>query len=182
MSIDITMKKNFRPGMLVEIETEEDKVRDTVTRGVIVKVLSKGNQEKGIKVELDTGEVGRVYSVPTKDEMRRETFKFYNTFFFLPKIYSVWHKKEKKYYTLAYPSKSGNEKTAFLFVDKGEGERLMEMMNLSATEYIVKEINRKKFIHENFKTLEVDTYRINLNRKLTADKLKELEQYFKNMR
>ncbi|WP_214688204.1 MULTISPECIES: DUF2196 domain-containing protein [unclassified Exiguobacterium] len=182
MSTDVTMKNNFRPGMMVDIETDSDKKKGTVTRGIIAKVLSKGNQPSGVKVQLTTGEVGRVYEIPSRDEVRREHFRFYNTFFFLKKIYSVWVKKEKRYYTLNYPSAHGDENTAFLFVEKEEGEQFMKMMNLHPTEYMVKEISRRKPIHENFKTLEVDVFRIDLDRKVSVEKLIELESYFKNMR
>lgn len=183
MTIDVTVKKNFRPGMVVDIETEEDKVRDTVTRGVIAQVLSKGNQTKGIKVQLTTGETGRVYGLPTKEEIRMENFKFYNQFFFLPKMFSIWNKIERKYLILDYPNQRGAvEKTAFLFEDKKEAEDLLHLLQLSQKEYMVKEINRRKPISENFKTLEVDVYRLNRDRKLTYERLNELEHYFKNMR
>lgn len=183
MTVDVTLKKNFRPGMVVDIETEEDKARDTVTRGVIAQILSKGNQPKGVKVQLTTGEVGRVYGLPSKEEIRMENFKFYNQFFFLPKMYSIWNKTERKYLILDYPTQRGTvEKTAFLFEEKKGAEDLLQLLQLSPKVYMVKEINRKKPISENFKTLEVDVYRLNRDRKLTYERLNELEHYFKNMR
>lgn len=183
MSIDVTIKKNFRPGMTVEIIAESDKESQEVTRGTVSKVLSRENHQKGIKVQLKTGQSGRVCHVPTKDEIRLERFKFYNRFFFLPKIYSIWHKTDRHYYLLPYPIANGKEEqTAFLFTEKEGGEELMTLLSLASNEYMVKEINRRKPIVENFKSLPVEVYRINRDKRITQDKLIELENYFKNMR
>lgn len=182
MEIDITIKKQFRPGVLVEIETESDKGTGKLTRGRILRVLSKENQKKGIKVELTTGETGRIKHVPTLDEIRLENFKFYNQFFFLPKIFSIWNKKERCYLLLDYPNAKGMvEKTAFLYETKGDAEELLKLLKLPASDFMVKEINRRKPISQNFKSLDVDVYRLNRDRKLTYEKLNELEHYFKSM-
>lgn len=184
VEIDVTMKKNFKPGMLVEIEvdkTEDSSGNKEVLRGRLLTVLSKGNQKKGIKVELTTGEKGRVIHVPTRDEIKLENFKFYNKFFYLQHIYSIWNKTERKYYTLSYPHGEKNETTVFLFEDKSEAERLMKDLHLSPQEYMVKEINRRKSIYENFKTIDVDVFRVNRDRRICYEQFNQLEHYFKSM-
>lgn len=183
MEIDVTIKKNFQRGMLVDIVAEADKEQGTLTRGYIQSILSKANQKQGIKVELTTGIKGRVSYVPTKDDIRLENFKFYNKFFFLNKVYSIWHKTERRYVVLDYENRMGKiEKTVMLFENKQDGVDFMKEANLSETDYMVKEINRKKTINENFMTLSIDFYRINRERKLSFERMNEWEHYFKNMR
>lgn len=183
MDIDVTVKKNFQRGMLVDIVAESDKTNGKLTRGYIQTILSKENQKKGIKVELTSGVTGRVSYVPTKDDIKLENFKFYNKLFFLPKIYSIWNKVERHYFLLGYQNRMGNlEQTAMLFENKQEGLDFLKEAGLSEKEYMVKEINRRKPINENFKTRSVDFYRINRERKLSFERMSEWESYFKNMR
>jgi len=184
IEIDVTVKKNFKPGMIVEIEvekSEDNRGTKNVLRGRLLKVLSNGNQKRGIKVELTTGEKGRVVHVPTRDEIKLENFKFFNQFFYLPHIYSIWNKQERRYYTLSYPHGANTEETVFLFEAKAEAERLMKDLHLSPQDYMVKEINRRKAIYENFKTLDVDVFRINRDRRMSYEQFNQLEHYFKSM-
>lgn len=183
MDIDVTIKKNFQRGMLVDIVAESDKEKGTLTRGYIQTVLSKANQKQGIKVELTTGIKGRVSYVPTKEDIRLENFKFYNKFFFLPKIYSLWHKTERRYVVFNYQNRMGNlEQTVMLFENKQEGVDFIGESGLSEKDYMVKEINRNKPINDNFKSLAIQFYRINRERKLSFERMSEWENYFKNMR
>jgi uncharacterized protein YwbE len=73
LDIDISKKINFHPNMLVDISVD-----GRIERGWIAKVLSSGNADAGIKVELTNGKVGRVYGVPKKNDLERKNLKYYN--------------------------------------------------------------------------------------------------------
>lgn len=184
MDIDVTVRKNFVKGMLVDIIAEEDKATGKITRGYIAKILSKENNKKGIKVELTNGKIGRVQYIPSKDEVRLENFKFYNTFFFLPKIFSIWDNKEQHYLIIHHVNRVNGkiEKTALLFDDKEKAKEFIKGTKYDNKDFSIREINRKKPIVDNFKILEVDYFRINGERKLSFERMKEWENYFKNMR
>jgi uncharacterized repeat protein (TIGR03833 family) len=183
MDIDVTIKKNFIRGMLVDIVAEEDKQSGKLTRGYIASILSKENNKKGIKVELTSGKSGTVQYVPSKDDIKLENFKFYNKFFFLPKIYSLWNNQERKYVVLNHMNPAGrNEKTALLFDSEHYAKEFVKGTSFDSKDFAIREINRKKPIVENFKTLEVDYFRINKERKISFERMIEWENYFKNMR
>jgi uncharacterized repeat protein (TIGR03833 family) len=57
-------RKDVRPGLTVEIVLKQDQRTGRVTRGVVKDVLTKSSHHPhGIKVRLETGEVGRVKAV-----------------------------------------------------------------------------------------------------------------------
>lgn len=170
--------------MLVDIIAEEDKQSRKITRGYIAEIISKENSSKGIKVRLTNGKKGVVQYVPTKDDIRLENFKFYNRFFFHPTIYSIWDNQARKYLVIEHYNRSigQTEKTAFLFDSKEKAKELIKGSVYDSKDYSIRLINRKKPIVENFKTLEIDYFRINKERKLSFERLKEWEHYFKNMR
>jgi len=57
-------RKNVRPGLRVDIVLKADQRSGRLTRGVVKEVLSKSSfHPHGIKVRLETGEVGRVKEV-----------------------------------------------------------------------------------------------------------------------
>jgi uncharacterized repeat protein (TIGR03833 family) len=182
--METTIKKNFMRGMLVDIIAEEDTKTGAISRGYIANILSKENNKKGIKVELTNGKAGRVQYIPSKDDIKLENFKFYNKFFFNPKVYSIWLQVEKKYLVLNYENpRNGNmENTAMLFDSEQQANDFAKEAGYVGKEYNVRQINRKKPIVENFKTLKVDYFRINKERKLSFDRMIEWENYFKNMR
>lgn len=56
-----TMRKNIRPGVKVAIVQKEDQKTGRATYGIVKDILtSKRVHPQGIKVRLETGEVGRV--------------------------------------------------------------------------------------------------------------------------
>jgi uncharacterized repeat protein (TIGR03833 family) len=60
---------NVRPGLTVEIVLKEDQRTGKRTRGVVKDILTKSPQHPhGIKVRLETGEVGRVKEIVKEDE------------------------------------------------------------------------------------------------------------------
>jgi uncharacterized repeat protein (TIGR03833 family) len=57
-------RKDVRPGLEVEIVLKEDQRTGKRTRGVVKDILTKSPQHPhGIKVRLETGEVGRVKEI-----------------------------------------------------------------------------------------------------------------------
>lgn len=180
--MEVTNKDNICIGMLVEIVAEEDKSTQKLTRGYILKIITKDGRAKKITVILTSGKKGIVKRIITKEELKRENFKFYNIFFFDKKIYSIWNKKENKYLVVDHLNKtSGNiEKLAFLFNDNTIAQKVLSQLN--DKDYMLRCINRKKDIVENFKTLDIQFFSINQDRKLSYERLIEWESYFKNMR
>lgn len=57
-------RKDVRPGLTVDIVMKQDQRTGRLTRGVVRDVLTKSSSHPhGIKVRLETGEVGRVKAV-----------------------------------------------------------------------------------------------------------------------
>ena len=57
-------RKNIRPGLEVEIVLKEDQRTGKRTRGIVKDILTKSPEHPhGIKVRLETGEVGRVKEI-----------------------------------------------------------------------------------------------------------------------
>ena len=57
-------RKDIRPGSKVGIVLKHDQRSGKVTRGIVKEVLTKSSQHPhGIKVRLETGEVGRVKEI-----------------------------------------------------------------------------------------------------------------------
>ncbi len=62
--MDGTDRKAIRPGVRVDIVLKHDQRTGRLTRGVVRDVLTKSpHHPHGIKVRLETGEVGRVKEV-----------------------------------------------------------------------------------------------------------------------
>lgn len=59
--MDGTIRKDIKPGMEVVIVEKQDQGTGKSTRGIVRELLtSKAVHPRGIKVRLETGEVGRV--------------------------------------------------------------------------------------------------------------------------
>ena len=57
-------RKEIKPGLTVEIVMKEDQRSGKRTRGVVKQILtSSATHPHGIKVRLETGEVGRVQAI-----------------------------------------------------------------------------------------------------------------------
>lgn len=57
-------RKDVRPGLRVAIVLKQDQRTGRLTRGVVKDILTKSSHHPhGIKVRLETGEVGRVKEV-----------------------------------------------------------------------------------------------------------------------
>ena len=63
-TMDGTKRSNIKPGMLVRIVMKEDQRTGALTEGYVGRILTKSPQHPhGIKVRLETGEVGRVKEI-----------------------------------------------------------------------------------------------------------------------
>lgn len=62
-------RKNVQIGALVEIVQKQDQRSGELTEGIVKRILTKSpNHPHGIKVMLDTGEVGRVKHILEDEE------------------------------------------------------------------------------------------------------------------
>lgn len=62
--MDGTLRTNIRPGLVVVIVKKEDQKTGKMTQGIVQDILTnKAVHPRGIKVRLDTGEVGRVQAI-----------------------------------------------------------------------------------------------------------------------
>ncbi len=62
-------RKNIQPGLLVKIVQKQDQRTGELTVGVVQDILTRSAKHPhGIKVRLDTGEVGRVKEIVNEDE------------------------------------------------------------------------------------------------------------------
>lgn len=67
--MDGKSRKNIRIGQLVNIVLKEDQRTGELTEGVVKRILTKSpNHPHGIKVQLETGEVGRVKEILEEPE------------------------------------------------------------------------------------------------------------------
>ena len=61
-------RKNIRPGLKVNIVLKEDQRTGKTTHGIVKDILTKSpHHPHGIKVRLETGEVGRVKEIVDED-------------------------------------------------------------------------------------------------------------------
>ena len=64
--MDFQNRKNIKPGLSVAIVLKEDQRTNKLTEGIVKDILTKSpNHPHGIKVRLETGEVGRVKKILT---------------------------------------------------------------------------------------------------------------------
>ncbi len=62
-----TERSKIRPGLEVDIVQKQDQRSGVLTRGVVRDILTKSSTHPhGIKVRLETGEVGRVKQIPSE--------------------------------------------------------------------------------------------------------------------
>ena len=66
--MDGTKRSNIRPGMEVNIVMKEDQNSGQLTNGIVKSILTNSARHPhGIKVRLETGEVGRVKEILESD-------------------------------------------------------------------------------------------------------------------
>ena len=63
-SINGSTRANIKPGMIVLIVLKQDQRTGKLTKGIVRDILTKSpNHPHGIKVRLESGEVGRVKEI-----------------------------------------------------------------------------------------------------------------------
>ena len=68
-NLDGRKRSNIKTGTLVEIVQKRDQGSGELTEGFVKRILTKSsNHPHGIKVMLDTGEVGRVKNIIPEEE------------------------------------------------------------------------------------------------------------------
>lgn len=64
LSIKHTVRKNIRPGLLVDIVEKQNQRSGVITTGEVKEILTPAQiHPRGIKVRLTTGQVGRVQKI-----------------------------------------------------------------------------------------------------------------------
>lgn len=170
LDIDTTIKNNFKVGMMVDVQ-ENDKIY----RGYIKKILSNDNQDKGIKVLLENGHSGRIYGVPSKAEIEKQDFKFFNLFFNSETIYVLL--KDNEVFTIS----SNNKNCAYLFSSKEKALKAVQGTPLENKPYHTNKLTRKKNITELLAKYNIDIFVIDMKRQLTNQELNDLEIKFRSM-
>ena len=172
----ITSRKDVKIGMLVLIRDEDT---GEEIRGYITEIITKNNSNKGILVKIKSGKTGRVIGIPDKEDLKSEQMRFLNKFLYLKQIYSIWDNQNKRFIVL----KSNNKNTALLFTSKEEAFSFIKERKLSEKykKLTVNQLNRKKLIVDNFKTLDVECFIINVSLKIDKDKLLDKEVHFNKL-
>ena len=63
-NMDVTIRENIKPGQEVDIVLKKDQAAEKLTRGVVADILTNSPRHPhGIKVRLESGEVGRVKNI-----------------------------------------------------------------------------------------------------------------------
>ncbi len=183
MDYDVTKRQNIKPGMLVEIVKIEDREEQFLTRGFVGEIISHSITKRGVLVRLTTGEEGNVKKVVTQEELKAENFKFWNIFFFTPVLYSIWDSENRKFVVIDHINNNTGvlERTALLFDSKEIANTFIKGTIYTAKNYRIHELNHIKRIPENFKTLKVDYFRVNITKKIAFGRLIELEEFFNSM-
>ena len=178
MDLDLTKRKTFKKGMYVHIRITDDKE----SQGYIKSIDTMSDNEKGIKVTLTNGEKGKVIHVPTVNEIKKESFKFYNLFFYSKELFSIYNIKERKYLNLSIVNKKNGiaENTIFIFTNREEANKAIELFELDNKIYNLNKLKTSNNILNAFKTLQYDVVRINMNRKLTKELFIDYENRFKS--
>lgn len=62
--MDSKIRKNIQAGLRVAVVLKEDQQSNKLTEGTVKEILTKSSKHPhGIKVRLDTGEIGRVKEI-----------------------------------------------------------------------------------------------------------------------
>lgn len=169
--LDVTKRNNLVEGLIVDISISEGEM----IRGVIKRILSKTSNAKGVKVELMTGEVGSVKYVPTKNELRLESFKYWNSLL-QGRIFTIYDNLNKKYIEVSRADKftGGQEISGLLFSTKELADDFIKNSpTYNSKQFTVRSVKNSKTLLENFPSST--SFRGDVKRKISAEKLNELQ-------
>lgn len=171
VDIDITDRKVIKSGMYVDITTEKNEVK----RGYIKQILTRENNNKPLKVELTDGNTGRILGVPSKIDLEKENFKFYNLFLNESHICALYDRKEDQCYMSKTETPSGVKSTIYLFSDSREAKELLKGSKFDNKNYYIRPIKRTDYI---VKLYISDYYVIDLKKKISMENLEIMERKF----
>ncbi len=148
--LDVSIKKNFKSGMYVEISEEKTNI---LHRGYILNVLSKQDNQSGIKVELTNHIIGHVVEIFTIEQIKLQNFKFYNKIFNAKTLYSLWDEQQKQFAIIdyIYHVTNCNLPAIILSDNKDDIISFIKNNNLNTRQYKVKSLNPNKDIQKHFK-------------------------------
>lgn len=175
--LDVTIKKNIKVGMYVELTSPNRE------KGLILKVLSRKDNQSGIKVELTSGVTGNIKEVYTLDKIKLENFKFYNRFIYEPFVYSIWDKETRTYLIINYKHHSISESyfSVFLSDNKEDILEIIETLKLDKKRYIVNRIKNKESVSKSFINIsDIEMVLIKNEKYLRFSKFLEIEMEIKS--
>lgn len=181
--MDNTKRSHIKIGMWVDIVLKKDQPTGILTRGQVGKILTnKAVHPRGIKVMLKDGQVGRVQKILSQDEIREETRRFYENFFSLPAVYGLFNLTTQSFVIFRYtnPKTQAVEKTALLFEKKKDLEEFIYGTHYYKGDYVAMSIPKNESILNHFLPFFVDYFRINGERKISAENLLKLEQRYRS--
>lgn len=176
--LDVTIKKNFKVGMYVEIL--EEKTQKSY-KGYILNILSKKDNQSGIKVELTNHIIGNVLEIYTIDKIKLENFKFYNKIFNTKTIYSIWNEKDKCFAIIDYCHHTINYTFPSLIISN-EKQDIVDFINsnkLDVKVYKIRTLNPNKDIYKHFNVENEVMVLIKNEKYLRFSKFKEIENEIK---
>lgn len=163
-------KKDLVIGLLVEIRV--DKTADTYVKGYIQKILSQDKTDKGVKVELTSGVIGRVERIVPAHELKKENFKFYNELLYKSSLFSIWDNDTKLFH--CYEPNNQN-KYCFISESKENVQSLIEKLQLDNKRFTVRALPRNSSLSSIFQKQMPLHILINGNRKIAFSKLCDIE-------
>lgn len=177
-----TIRNNLKKGMWVDIVLKKDQKTGILTRGQVQRLLTNSQEHhRGIKVMLIDGQVGRVQRILSKEEIRLETLHFYEKFFSLPAVYSLFDLTRQRFEVFRYtnPKTESIERTALLFDSQKGLEEFIYGTSYYHGDYDFREIPKDESIVNQFLPLFVEFFRINGERKISVEALTELERQYR---
>lgn len=178
-----TIRNNIKKGMWVDIVLKKDQKTGILTRGQVQRLLTNSQEHhRGIKVMLLDGQVGRVQNILTKEEVKEETLRFYEKFFSLPVVYSLFDLTRQRFEVFRYTNPKDNtvERTALLFNTQQGLEEFIYGTSYYHGDYVIKEIPKDESVVNKFLPLFVEYFRINGERKVSIANLTELEKRYRH--
>lgn len=171
VDIDISDKKQIKVGMLVDIKFRNEEIK----RGYIKRILTKEQSNKPLKVELSDGSIGRIIGVPSKIDLEKETFKFYNLFLNDSIICALYNRKENQCYMTKSEVNNKTVTTIYLFDNARKAKEMLKGSKFDNKNYYIRPIKREDYIPNLYPS---DFYIINMNKRISAKNLELMERKF----
>lgn len=174
--IDITKIKNIDKGLYVEIIDNNKRKH----KGYVREIISKGNDKNGIRVIIastltNTLTEGTIISIPSKSEVQKEMFKYYNIFFNSKEFFSIID-ENGNYYILKLGNKSNAKLAVTIFTNSKEAKQFIESLENNSLK--LKRISSKNLLINNFSKIQYNCFILEGKKIVSKIKFEELEKYF----